>query len=208
MHRHRDLSRTRIAAAANQRHRRGGVVRRAIRTALPVAHVEALAAKRLQRRGGQRLLLGHRRQDAGKTLREHGLAGPGRANHEHAVAAGGGDFECPLGRRLALDLRQVRKGRRRRRWRIGGTLQRLASRKVCAHLQQRGSRIDQRVANQRCFRCAFHRQHEGAAGTMRIVGHGQRASDGTQITGQRKLSREFILAEPVRGNLRGSRKNA
>jgi hypothetical protein len=90
----------------------------------------------LQRRGGQRLLLGHRRQNAGKTLGEHGFTGARRANHEHAVAAGGGDFERPFGRRLALDVRQVRKDRGRRRRRIGGTLKDLAPRKVCAHLQQ------------------------------------------------------------------------
>jgi len=182
-------------------------VRRAVGTALPVAHVESLAAQGLERGRRQCLLFGHWRQDAGKALGEHGLAGAGRANHEHAVSAGGGDFECPFGWRLALDLCQVRKGRRGRRWRIGGAPQNLAPGEMRAHLQQCGRRIDQRVAHQRCFGCALNRQHEGAAGAMRVVGHGQRAPDGTQFAGQCKLPREFILAEPVGGNLRGGREN-
>ena len=123
------------------------------------------------------------------------------------MAAGGGNFERPFGRRLTLDLRQVGKGHIRRRRRIAGTPQDLAPGKVRTHLQA-AWQPDTPAHRERGFRRAFHRQHEGAAVTMRVVGHGQGAPDWTQLTGQCKLPGEFILAEPVGGNLRGGSENA
>ena len=43
--------------------------------------------------------------------REHRLAGAGRPDHEQVVAAGGGDFERPLGAFLALDVGEVERRR-------------------------------------------------------------------------------------------------
>ena len=50
----------------------------------------------------------HRRQQAGKPLRQHRLAGARRADHQQAVAAGGGDLERALGGGLALARRAGR----------------------------------------------------------------------------------------------------
>src|SRR5258708_2292011 len=87
VHRHRDFARPRITATAHQGHRRRSVVRGTVRTTLPVAHIESRTAERLHSRGRQRFFFGHRRQDAGKALRDHGLAGSRRPGHLHAVDA-------------------------------------------------------------------------------------------------------------------------
>jgi hypothetical protein len=51
-----------------------------------------------------------RRQDARHSRRQHRFAGAGRADHQEVVAAGGGDFEGPLGALLALDVLEVEPG--------------------------------------------------------------------------------------------------
>ena len=48
-----------------------------------------------------------RRQDRGKPRGQHRFAGAGRPDHEQVVAAGGGDFERPLGAFLALDVGEI-----------------------------------------------------------------------------------------------------
>ena len=104
--RQRDFARPRVAAAAHQRHRRGGVVRCAEGTALPV-FVPKAAVERSDRGCFQRFGFLHRRQDARKTCGQHRLAGAGGACHQHRVAAGGGDFERAPGGGLALDVGKV-----------------------------------------------------------------------------------------------------
>ena len=53
------------------------------------------------------LFEGERRQDAGETLGEHGLAGAGRANHQDVVDSGGGDFEGAFGHGLAANVAEI-----------------------------------------------------------------------------------------------------
>ena len=57
--------------------------------------------------GLQRFFKGERRQDGRQPLGQHRLAGAGRADHQHVVAAGGGDFEGALGRVLAAHVSEV-----------------------------------------------------------------------------------------------------
>ena len=68
------------------------------------AHSRALAGCRSEARDLERLTLVERRQESGQTLREQGLAGAGRADHEHGVAARGGDLERTLGGELTAYL--------------------------------------------------------------------------------------------------------
>ena len=84
------------------------MVRRTIGPPLPVGYIKTIAAHRLDGRRLHRFLLGHWRQDAGQTLREHGLAGTGRANHQQAVTSGGGNFQRTPGVTLAFDVEQIR----------------------------------------------------------------------------------------------------
>lgn len=60
-------------------------MRRAVGTLLPAADVET-AGQRLHGGRFQRLLLRHRRQDAGKARGQHGLARPGWADQQNIVA--------------------------------------------------------------------------------------------------------------------------
>jgi hypothetical protein len=89
----RDLARLRRIAAADQRGGARRVVRRAERPPPPVRGREAEAARRQQRGGGQRLVVGQWGQQAGQPRCQHRLAGAGRTDHQHVVAARGGHFE-------------------------------------------------------------------------------------------------------------------
>jgi hypothetical protein len=100
-----------------------------------VAHVEACAAKRLHCRGSKRFVLGHRRQNAGKSFREHGLAGTRGPDHQHAVTARCSNFERSLGLHLTFDFGEVRHFIFSRRRRLCRRPKRLAPGKVCADLQ-------------------------------------------------------------------------
>ena len=55
----------------------------------------------------QGLVFGEHGQEPGEALRQHGLAGAGRSDHQQAVPSGSGQFERPLGGRLALHVAQV-----------------------------------------------------------------------------------------------------
>ena len=93
--------------AADEAVRRNGVVRAAEG---PFGHHPVLAEEAgygVNLGHLQRFLQIHRRQNGRQALGQHGLARPGRADHEDVVAAGGGDFEGPLGQELALDLGKI-----------------------------------------------------------------------------------------------------
>src|ERR1700675_823509 len=82
-------------------------MRRAVWPAAPVVDLEAGTAERLDRRRRERLVLRHRRQNAGQARREHRLAAAGRADHDKAVAARGGNLERALGVRLAFNVGEI-----------------------------------------------------------------------------------------------------
>lgn len=103
----RDFSGPRDRAAADQRHRRGGVVRVAECAALPRRQVVALARHRADRGQFQRLVLAQWRQDARQAAGEHGLAGAGRAAQEQVVGAGRGDLQRAPRLRLAAHVGEI-----------------------------------------------------------------------------------------------------
>ena len=69
-----------------------------------------LANEREQGGAIDRLMLGHRRQDAGQPLRQHTFAGAGWPHHQQTVPSGGSDFECALGLRLAFHIKKIGHG--------------------------------------------------------------------------------------------------
>ncbi|MPN03615.1 hypothetical protein SDC9_150846 [bioreactor metagenome] len=56
----------------------------------------------------QCLLFGHGRQNARKTLGQHGFARSRRADQQQAMGTDGCDLQRPSGHRLALHVRQIR----------------------------------------------------------------------------------------------------
>ena len=147
--RERDLARPRIAAAADQRDRRRGVMRRTQRPPTPILEPKA-ACERVDRGGLQCLVLGHRRQQPGQPLRKHRLARSGRAEHDQAVAAGCGDFERALRTGLSAHIGEIVRhridgGRSRR----NETRERLAAGDVRTHGEEALGRMHDRVFHQR-----------------------------------------------------------
>jgi hypothetical protein len=53
------------------------------------------------------LVVGERRQDSREPAREHRLAGAGRADHQQAVSASGGDLQRPASVGLSAHVPQV-----------------------------------------------------------------------------------------------------
>ena len=107
-----DLARLGIGAAADE----SGVADRVVRRAEgPPAEERRIRRKQSEHgvdlAGLERLLLGHRRQDARHALREHALAGAGRADEDDVVTAGRRDLEGAFGRGLTLDLGEIRDAR-------------------------------------------------------------------------------------------------
>jgi hypothetical protein len=84
------------------------MVRGAERPAAVVVGIKSTRADRGDRRDIQRLAGLERRQKSGQALRQHALAGTGRADEQDAVGAGGGDQQRTLGCRLSAHLRQIR----------------------------------------------------------------------------------------------------
>lgn len=89
-----DLSGHRVGAAAHQRHIADGVVRRPER---PGGHQRRIAGQnagdRVYLGGIQCFMQGEWRQDGGQATGQHGFAGARRADQDHIVAAGCGEFE-------------------------------------------------------------------------------------------------------------------
>ncbi len=168
--------------------------------------VEAGAGQALDRRAGQRLVVGHRRQQRRQPLRQHRLAGARRADQQQAVAAGRGDLERALGLHLALDVAQVGGGRSRRSRRRLRARQRLcgiARLQRLHHLQQGvgGAHVD--AGDARRGRGAGRRQHQHARFGRRTHAERQRerAAHRPKLAGQRQLAGEFVAGQPRRLDL-------
>ncbi len=78
------------------------------------------AGHRVHRGDVERLIEGERREHAGQAAGEHRLAGPGRADEQEVVAAGGGDLERTARCDLPAHVGEVWRGRERHGRRIGG----------------------------------------------------------------------------------------
>ena len=156
---------------------------------------------------GDRLLEREPRQDRRQPLGQHGLSRSRRADHQHVVAAGGGDFQRALGLRLAADVGEVGDlaGLLARRRRL-----RRSDRLVAAQMpEQRGQmlRADHahRPHRRRLVRIR-RRHHELAhAGVARHGrGDGQRAAhrrDGAverQLAGE-DASGDLLVAQELHG---------
>ncbi len=169
----RDLARHGRRAAAAQRHRAGGVMRRA-----EDARGPALRCKlpdQTQHRGRlERFVRSHRRQDPGEALCQHGLAGARRPDQQYAVSAGGRNLDRTTRDELALDVEEIRVNWRRqpdhgvmfgdcpRRTVTGLGAQMLDD------LQQRARGKDGNATDQCRLIGALVRHHEAAARTDRV----------------------------------------
>ena len=102
----RDFAGPRRRAAADQGHRAGGVVRAAGGALRPALQRETPAqtghGRTLQCFGG-----GHVRQQAGKTVRQHGVARPRWPHEKQAVPARRRNLQRPFGPQLAFHIGQV-----------------------------------------------------------------------------------------------------
>ena len=110
--RERDLAGPRRVAAADQPGGGDRVVRGAERARDRATAVEAPAT--LAIRATSSASAAQRRQDRGQPPRRQRLPGAGRADHQQAVAAGGGDLERPAQARLAAQVGEVGAVRRSR----------------------------------------------------------------------------------------------
>ena len=86
----RNLAGLHAEAAADQGRHGGRMMRRAIGPAAGNARAVELARKRGDHRGFEHFAGAEGRENARQAGGEHGLAGAGRAHHQHVVAAGGG----------------------------------------------------------------------------------------------------------------------
>jgi hypothetical protein len=209
----RDLAGPRRRATAHQRHRTGRMVRRAKRPSAEAARIETLCGQALQCRAGQRLVLGHRRQQAGQAQRQHRLAGARRADEQQAVCAGRGNLQRTLGGGLPLHVAQVRRSRRGRRRQCLGLRQRrrlFARLQRLHYLQQAVGRADVQPAHMGRGLRAFGRQHQAAGPAFTPQRHGQRqrAAHRPQLAGQRQLAGKLELGQALRIDMAVGRQDA
>ena len=104
------FARLHFQPAAHQRRHRGAVMRITERPGAADGAAFQCAGQRLHHGNLQRFARVQRRQQRRQPLRQHGLAGTGRPDHQQVVAAGSGDLQRALGRFLALHVAQVGRG--------------------------------------------------------------------------------------------------
>ena len=180
----------RPAAASDQRDDGGPVVRGPERRAVEEGAVGQRTARgRVDAGDGQRLLGGERREQPGQALGQHGLARPGRPDHEEVVAPGRGHLERPATDRLAPDVGQVRfvggRRRARRRRRLGPRC--LAAQDPGQVPERRGA-VDVAATDERGLSHVAERHHEPER--RRGVGQGDHAGDVAQRAVEPELAAE------------------
>ncbi len=134
-------------------------MRRAHRPPAEAGRVEALRGQPLQRGAGQGLFVVHRRQQSGQALRQHRLAGAGRADQQQAVPSGRGDLQCTLRAGLSFHVAQVgRNGRGALRQPLGGAkgLRLLVGQQRLHDVDQMGGLAHLQPRHQRGGPCAFN----------------------------------------------------
>ena len=190
---HRDLAWAGIAAAAGQAGIGDGMVGIAEGTG---CHQGLLGRQHTHHRIDladlQGFLPGHIRQDTGQTLREHTLAGAGRPNEQHIMAAGGRHLQGTLHILLAHHILEVR------------NMEFLGCRHPDRLLRQLDfaveggdqlrhgvDAVDRRPTGQGCF-CRILRGHKECldAGLLRSQGHRQHTADRANGTLQAHLTDE------------------
>ena len=197
-----NLARPGRRAAAHQGHGTGGVVRAAGRALGPVLDREA-PCQAGHGRALQCLVHAHRRQDARKALRQHGLASTGRPHQEQAVAAGSGNFQRPPGSGLALHVGQVGvvgRGRTRRGLHPGPTLARVDRLRAegAHHVEQVPGAPNVGVRHQGSLLRTAGRQNQARALAVQGQAGGERAAHRAQLARQRQLAGE-LPARQARG---------
>ena len=197
--RERDLAGARVRPAPDQTLRRDRVVRRAegpLCGERPVTEPGDAADPR----DLDRLLVGRGRQDSGQASRQHRLARARRPDHEHVVAARGGDLERPLRVALPPDVRQVavrldRRAAPRRRRRgsgrpsAGEELRHAVERRHAEHVDA----VDERGLGG----VLLGHDQPRVAGAPRTVCHRDRAVDRAQRAAQRELAADRVRGEVV-----------
>ena len=174
-------------ATTHQGHAGRRLVRRAIGAPLPVLDLE-MTAQGVHGGRFECLFIAHRRQNAGKTAGQHGLAGARRSDHQEIMPARGCHFQCAPRLLLALYIGEVGigkgAGRQGRPVALQGCLA-VAGGKVGAYFEQRMRGIDAGVADQCRFVGIGMGQDEGArhAGFVALhrKRHGQRTPDRAQL---------------------------
>lgn len=185
----RDFPRPGRAAAAHQCHGGGRVVRSPVRPLAPPRDVES-PAQGLHGSRLQRLILRHRRQDAGKARGQHRLARARRADQQHAVLSGCGHLHGAPRLQLSLDVAEIRVWHHaagRARHMLLQAASGIAAAEMGADLQQGARWQDLRLRHQ----CGLVRigggQDEAARRVVALAvalhgaGHGQGAANGQQL---------------------------
>ena len=188
-----DLPRPGDGAAADQRHRRGGVVGRAEGPAGDEGRPGVGEPRhRIDLRGLHGLLVGHIRQDGGQTPGQHGLAGAGGADEQHVVPAGRGDLQRPLHVLLAHHVGKVGEGRRGPGGLPGACrLHGLLAPEMAHQLSHVPDAVDGEPLGQRGLGGVGLRHVQlPDAGPGGAQGHGQHARHGPQSAGEAQLAQE------------------
>jgi hypothetical protein len=185
-------------AAADERGRRGAVVRRPERAKAPARVVEG-AGRAPDRRRLERGIVVEWRQQPGQASRQHRLAAARRAGHQQRVPAGGGDLEGALGRCLSLHVGQVWKRPCGAPCRRLDADQRRSVRGIAGQqrpddIEQVASAVHRHAVDEGGLPRALERQHEparAAAGTSRAPAgepHGDGAAHRPDLAAEGELA--------------------
>ena len=198
-----DLAGQGVVAAAHQRGVGRGVVGRAKGPLSQQAAGRNAAGHGVDARGFQRLGEGHVRQNGGHAPRHQRLARAGRADEQHVVPAGRGDFQRALGAGLALDVAKIGGVFPMRH--DGSVGNRLGRRdgQLAGEMPHGGGQVFRRI--QPCALDAAHLVEVGRgqqnllhAALHRRDDHRQRAAHGTETTVQRELAEHAHALQRLR----------
>ena len=192
------------------------MVRRAHHASAPLRR-RVGAAEAQHRRRFERVFLRQRRQQAGEALRQHRLAGARRTQHQHAVAACGGDFEGAFRARLTFDVTHVGQvgcgseglghglGQRFGRWRVAGPGGRHQVEQV-VRFEDRLPPRQRRLAGTRTGQ--HQRARAAVTAALQRQGHRQCAPYRPQVAAQRQLACVLVAVDAPRIELTAGHQDA
>ena len=146
----------------------------------------------------------HGRQDGRDALGQHGLAAPGRSDHEDVMAAGRSDFQDPFGFGLALDFGKIDVviGQVRVRQCGPGGLQRLLARQMAGDVAESPDAIDRKVRAEQGFGGIVPADEDRLHPLGRpFQDHGQDAVHRADATVQGQFTQEEAVFAGLFGNL-------